>query len=148
MNAVSRFLTLAFSSLTLEERKELKRLLVKMALAVAAGTGLLTWFVVVPAMNQAGAPTPPTTASEEIRLPPAPRSPDGKTLCPDGWRSTPGVIPPDAVQQLNPQHIGARAFYTCRKDAFEITIFDNGFISGYEGNNALTPEDARRALTR
>lgn len=83
-----------------------------------------------------------------VKLPPAPKSPGGVTLCPDGWRSTPGVIPPDAVSQLSQSHVGARSFYTCRKDSYEITIFDNGFISGYEGNNPLSPEDARRALTR
>ena len=83
-----------------------------------------------------------------ISLPVAPRSPDGVTLCPKGWQSTPGAIPPEAIQQLSQAHVGARAFYVCRKDAFEVTIFDNGYISGYEGNNPLTPEDARRALTR
>lgn len=90
----------------------------------------------------------PGTTTDPLQLPKAPTSPDGRTSCPDGWRSTAGVVPPDAVQQLNPQHAGARSFYVCRKDAFEVTIWDNGFISGYEGNNPLTQEQAREVLKR
>lgn len=84
----------------------------------------------------------------DVQLPSAPRSPDGVTACPDGWRATPGVVPPEGVQQLPPTHAGARSFYTCRKDQFEITIWDNDYISGYEGNNPLTQEQAREVLKR
>lgn len=148
MSTITRAFALAFHALTPAERSELKRLVSKLLLAVVAATGLLTWFVVVPAMNQAGGPTPPTTAADEVKLPPAPQSPDGRTTCPKGWNSTPGTIPPDAVSQLPQTHVGARSFYTCRKDTFEIIMLDNGYVYGYEGNNPLSPEDARRALTR
>lgn len=68
MNIAIRFVELAFRALSPTEQAELKRLVLKMALAVVAGTGLLTWFVVVPAMNQVGAPTPPTTAASEVNV--------------------------------------------------------------------------------
>lgn len=41
MNTIQRIFVLAYTALTDEERKELTRLLKKMALAVIAGTGLL-----------------------------------------------------------------------------------------------------------
>lgn len=97
---------------------------------------------------QHGAGVDPPLVDTGVSLPRAPTSPDGVTLCPKGWASTPGTIPPDAVLQLPSTHVGARSFYTCSKPGFEVTIFDNGFISGYEGSNPLTPEQARRALTR
>ncbi|HSE47033.1 MAG TPA: hypothetical protein VLA89_17075, partial [Gemmatimonadales bacterium] len=148
MSAIKRLVFLAYYGLTYEERKELKRLLVKMAVAVAAGTGLL-WYGASVIGSQAGAPVPPgIDVVTEVKLPKAPTSPGGVTLCPKGWVSSEGTIPPDAVSQLSPQHIGARSFYTCRKDALEITIFDNGYVSGYEGNNPLTQEQAREALKR
>lgn len=68
MNALARAVELAFHALTPTEQAELRRLLFKMALALVAATGLLTWFVVVPSMNQAGGPTPPTTASDEVHI--------------------------------------------------------------------------------
>lgn len=68
MNLAIRFFELAFRALSPDEQAELKRLAIKMLLGIVAGTGLLTWFVVVPALNQAGAPTPPTTASDEINV--------------------------------------------------------------------------------
>lgn len=68
MSTAIRFIELAFRALTPEERAEFKRLLIKIAMALVGATGLLTWFVVVPALNQAGAPTPPTTASTEINV--------------------------------------------------------------------------------
>lgn len=111
--------------------------------AYAAGTLTGT-----PALQQAGIDNPLVDTTNETVLPKAPTSPDGVTLCPSGWRSTPGTIPPDGVQQLSSQHVGARSFYTCRKDAFEVTIYDNGYVSGYEGNTPLTTEQARAVLTR
>jgi hypothetical protein len=55
-------------ALTPLEQAELKRLVLKMVVAVVMGTGLLTWFVIVPGMNQAGGPTPPTTAADEVNI--------------------------------------------------------------------------------
>lgn len=68
MSTAIRFFELAFHALTPTEQAELKRLLLKMAMALVAGTGLLTWFVIVPALNQVGAPTPPTTAASEVNV--------------------------------------------------------------------------------
>lgn len=68
LNLAVRFFELAFRALSPEEQAELKRLIVKMLMGIVAATGLLTWFVVVPALNQAGAPTPPTTAADEVNV--------------------------------------------------------------------------------
>lgn len=148
MRTITRAIALAFHALTPAERAELKRLVLKMLVAMGIGSGLL-WYGVSVLGSQAGAPVPPgIDVVDEVKLPPAPRSPDGLTLCPKGWQSTPGAIPPEAISQLTQAHVGARSFYVCRKGPFEVTIFDNGYISGYEGNNPLTPEQAREALKR
>lgn len=148
MTLIKRLISLAYYGLTYEERKELKRILIKMVLAVAAGTGLTLYAISVLGSHATDFVPPGIDTVTEVKLPPAPQSPGGKTLCPASWGSTPGTIPPDAVQSLGVQHIGARSFYTCRKAPFEITIWDNGDVTGYEGNNPLTTEAARRALTR
>lgn len=68
MSTAIRFFELAFHALTPAEQAELKRLIVKMVMAIIGATGLFTWFVVVPALNTAGAPTPPTTAADEVNI--------------------------------------------------------------------------------
>lgn len=66
MSTVRRFFALAFASLTPVERGELKSILIKLALGFVTATGLLTYFVVVPAVSKTTGVVPPETGGTTI----------------------------------------------------------------------------------
>lgn len=113
----------------------------------ALGCSLLAMVLVVTASRVSNQPIPGSDTTTEVQLPHAPSSPTERDLCPPdkGWSFSQGVVPPDAPTT----HIGARSFYTCRRDGWEVTVWDQGDITcfGPEGA-AKSREECGAELVR
>src|SRR4051794_26524802 len=66
MTAFRRLMTLGYQSLTPVEKAELKGIALKFLMAIVTATGLLTYFVVVPAISQITGVVPPATDTTTV----------------------------------------------------------------------------------